>query len=69
MAVEEGLDALRARVDEDVELARRLRRIAPERFVDEVCAVAAELGLEVTAAELDAAIAQGREAWALRWIL
>jgi predicted ribosomally synthesized peptide with nif11-like leader len=66
---EEGLDALRARVDEDVDLARRLRRIDPERFVDEVRAIAAELGFDVTAAEFDAAIAHGRQQWALRWIL
>jgi len=65
----EGLDALRARVGEDAELARRLRRIAPERFVEDVCAVASEFGLDVSAAELNAAIAQGRETWALRWIL
>jgi hypothetical protein len=65
----EGLNALRARVDEDVELARRLRRIAPERFVDDVRALAAELGLDVPAAELEAAIAHGRQSWALRWIL
>jgi hypothetical protein len=65
----EGLNALRARVDEDVDLALRLRRIAPERFVDDVRAIAAELGFDVPAAELNTAIAQGREAWALRWIL
>jgi uncharacterized protein YqfA (UPF0365 family) len=65
----EGLAALRARVGEDVELALRLRRIAPDRFVDDVRALAAELGLDVSAAELDAAMAQGRQAWALRWIL
>jgi len=66
---EEELNALRARVDEDVELALRLRRIAPERFVHDVRALAAELGFDVRAGELDAAIAQGRESWALRWIL
>jgi uncharacterized protein YqfA (UPF0365 family) len=66
---EGALDALRARVGEDVELALRLRRIAPERFVDDVRALAAELGLDVSAAELEAAIAQGRQTWLLRWIL
>jgi hypothetical protein len=65
---EEGLDALRARVDADAELARRLRRIDPTRFVDEVTAVAASLGIVVTRDELEAAIARGRQAWALRWI-
>jgi hypothetical protein len=65
----EGLDALRARVGEDAELARRLRRIEPAHFVDEARAIAAELGFDVKTADLDAAIAQGRQAWALRWIL
>jgi hypothetical protein len=66
---EDGLNALRARVGNDVELARRLQRIEPERFVDDVCVLAAELEFDVSAAELDAAIARGRQAWALRWIL
>jgi hypothetical protein len=65
---ETGLDALRARVHADAELARRLRRIDPARFVDEVTALAASLGIVVTRDELDAAIARGRQAWALRWI-
>ncbi len=65
----EGLNALRARVGEDVDLARRLRGVAPERFVHDVCALAAELGFNVSAAELEAEIAQGRQAWLLRWIL
>jgi hypothetical protein len=64
----DGLDALRARVHEDEELARRLRQIDPARFVNEVTALAASLGIAVTRAELDAAIARGRQAWALRWI-
>ena len=65
----EGLDALRARVWQDADLALRLRRIAPERFVDDVCTLAAEFGFAVSVAELEAAIAQGRHAWLLRWIL
>jgi len=64
----EGLDALRARVHADAELARRLRRIDPARFVDEVTALAASLGIAVTREELDSAIARERQAWALRWI-
>ena len=66
---EQGLNALRARAHGDADLALRLRRIAPERFVDDVRAVAAELGIDVSAAELEAAITQWRQAWALRWIL
>ncbi len=66
---EEGLAALRARIGEDIDLASRLRLIAPEHFVGDVREIAAELGFDVTAAELEAAIAQGRQAWALRWIL
>lgn len=65
---EEGLAALRARIGEDVDLASRVRRIAPERFVDDAREIAAQLGFDVPAAELEAAIAQGRQEWALRWI-
>jgi hypothetical protein len=65
---EEGLDALRERVGDDVDLARRLRRIDPEHFVSEVLRVAAECGLDVAVDEIQRAIAQGRQAWNLRWI-
>jgi hypothetical protein len=65
---EEGLDALRARVCDDVELARRLRRMEPERFVSEVPRIAAECGVDVAADDVQHAIAQGRHAWNLRWI-
>jgi len=64
----EGLDALRARVYDDVGLAQRLRRIEPEQFGSEVTRVAADCGLDVTAGEIEQAIAQGRQAWNLRWI-
>ncbi len=65
----EGLRALRTRVNEDPALARRLRLIDPERFATEVARIAAASGIEVTASELEEAIAHGRQAWALRWIL
>ena len=64
----EGLQALRARVGADPDLARRLRRLAPERFSGEVARLAAELGFDVAEADLDAAIAHARSAWMLRWV-
>jgi hypothetical protein len=64
---EDGLDALRARVNADAELARRLRRIEPEHFALEVERLAAELGCDVAADDVHAAVAQGRRAWLLRW--
>jgi hypothetical protein len=64
----EGLDALRARVNVDPDLARRLRRLEPEGFSGEVVRLAGELGLDVAEADLDAAIAQARSAWMLRWV-
>ena len=64
----EGLDALQQRVWDDVEFARRLRRIAPEQFVSEAVRVAAEGGLDVAADDVQRAVAQGRQAWNLRWI-
>jgi Nif11 domain len=64
----EGLAALRARVQADGELARRLRRIAPERFADEAVRIAAEAGCDVDASDVSAAVAQGRSRWLMRWI-
>jgi len=64
----EGLEALRARVHADAELARWLRRVEPERFKDEVLRLAAENGDAVTARDLDETIAAARQAWMLRWI-
>jgi hypothetical protein len=64
----EGLDALRARVHEDAALARRFRRIEPERFVAEAVRIAAESEIAITEAELEGAIADGRRAWTMRWI-
>jgi hypothetical protein len=66
---QEGLDALRARVHEDSAVAQRLRRTEPELFVAEAMRLAAESGLDVSEAELHAAIAHGRRAWSLRWVL
>ena len=64
----EGLDALRARVSADPELARRLHGLEPERFTSEVSRVAAELGFDVAEADVDAAIVQARSARMLRWV-
>ena len=64
----EGLEALRARVHADAELAQRLRRVEPERFKAEVLRLAAADGYDVTAADLDETIARERKAWMLRWI-
>lgn len=63
-----GLEALRARVHGDAEFARRLRRVEPERFRDEVLRLAAANGDDVTALDLDETIAAARQAWMLRWI-
>jgi nitrogen fixation uncharacterized protein len=63
----QGLDALRARVSDDLDLAQRLRGLEPDRFTSEVARLAAELGFDVAEADLDAAIAQARAAWMLRW--
>ena len=65
---QEGLEALRARVSEDPELAQRLYAIEPARFVEEVTAAAARLGCEVTEDDVRLAIAQARHAWMLRWV-
>jgi hypothetical protein len=64
----EGLDALRARVNDDPDLARRLRRADSARFAGEVTAVAGELGCEVTEGDVEQAMMRGRQAWTMRWI-
>jgi hypothetical protein len=64
----EGLDSLRVLVGRDPDLAGRLRALAPDRFVEEVSRIAADFGSDVTAAEIEAAIAQARQDWMLRWI-
>ena len=65
----EALNALRALVHQDPDLARRLHRIAPEHFIDEVLRLAAGLGISVNDADVQQAIMHGRQSWALRWIL
>jgi hypothetical protein len=62
------LDRLRADVFLDPELAARLRRIDSAHFADEVCRLAGERGLDVTAADVDHATAAAQRAWMLRWI-
>lgn len=64
----QGLDALRARVHAEPELARRLRALEPERVDAELLRLAAERGDDVTRADLDAARALARQEWMLRWV-
>jgi hypothetical protein len=64
---QEGLDALRARVSDDPELAQRLYAIESERFVEEVTGTAAALGYEVTD-DVRFAITRASQAWMLRWV-
>ncbi len=64
----QGLDALRARVHADPELARRLHALEPERFEAELLRLAAEHGDDVTRPDLDAARALARQEWLLRWV-
>ena len=63
-----GLDALRARVHADPELARSLRDLAPAHFEAELLRLAAELGDDVTRRDVGEAVAQARQAWMLRWV-
>ena len=63
-----GLDALRARVHAEPELACRLRGLQPAAFAAEVLRVAAERGEDVTRHDLDAAAALARREWMLRWV-
>jgi hypothetical protein len=65
----EGLRALRARVAAEPDLALRLRCVSPERFVAQAASVAVTAGCDVNEEDLLAAIAQGRTAWLLRWIM
>jgi hypothetical protein len=63
-----GLEALRARVHGDPELARRLRGLAPERFEAELLRLAAEHGDDVTELDVEQALARARRDWMLRWV-
>jgi hypothetical protein len=64
----EGMEALRARVNDDPQLAHRLHDIEPDRFCADVVGVAAELGFSVERADVEEALAEGRRVWSLRWI-
>ena len=55
-------------VFDDPALAGRLASSAPGAFVSVVVAAAAERGLAVQPAEVDAAVNAGRRAWFERWI-
>lgn len=60
--------AFRELVFDDPVLARTLAGVAPGAFASEVVAAAAERGLAVQPAEVDAAVNAGRRAWFERWI-
>jgi nitrogen fixation uncharacterized protein len=63
----QGLEALRTRVADDPALARTLRATEPAQVCDEVLRVAGELGLDVAASDLAAALADAQRAWTQRW--
>ncbi len=65
---QQGLEALRARVHGDPELARSLHRLAPERFEAELLRLAAEGGDDVTPRDVGEARARARQDWMLRWV-
>jgi hypothetical protein len=62
------MNALRARVHADFDLAQRLARVEPERFASALIEVAGELGIEVSAQDVEAAIMRGRVEWMQRWL-
>ena len=62
------INALRARVHADLVLARRLARVEPERFASALIEVAAELGIDVTSQDVEAAVMRGRIEWMQRWL-
>lgn len=64
----EGLQALRARVHGDPELAMRLRAAKPEQVVAAVLAAAAAHGDDVTREDCEDAMRRARQEWAQRWI-
>jgi len=65
----EGLEALSSRVHADEALVLRLRRAELAHFEAGVVRLARELAIDVTEEDVRDAIARGREAWLLRWIL
>jgi hypothetical protein len=64
----DGMNALRARVHADFALAERLARVEPGRFTSALVEVAAELGIDVTAQDVEAAVTRGRGEWLQRWL-
>jgi hypothetical protein len=64
----DGMNALRARVHEDFVLAHRLARVEPEHFASALIEAAGELGIEVSAQDVEAAVLRGRVEWMQRWL-
>ncbi|HEY0614988.1 MAG TPA: hypothetical protein VGC96_10125 [Candidatus Elarobacter sp.] len=64
----DALDALRAAVHADPDLALLLRRTDPEEFFTTVLRVADERGLAVTHEDVHEAVSAGRQAWLTRWL-
>jgi len=64
----EGLEALRARVYGDPELALRLRRVEAGGFSADVLRLASQHGLDVTDVDIADAIRSAQRAWTLRWV-
>jgi hypothetical protein len=64
----DGMNALRARVHADFALAQRLACVEPERFASALVEVASELGIDVTAQDVEAAVMRGRGEWLQRWL-
>jgi len=66
----EHFEILRSAVFTDEALQSRLREPATsaDAFVARVVAVSAERGLDVAAADVEAAMAEGRRSWLERWL-
>jgi EAL domain-containing protein (putative c-di-GMP-specific phosphodiesterase class I) len=62
------MNVLRARVHADFALAKRLARVEPENFASALIEAAGELGIEVTAQDVEAAVMRGRVEWMQRWL-
>lgn len=64
-----AIEQLRQRVVEDRDLQERLRAIVDHAaFVSSVLEVAHELGLDLTAGELEQEMRNSQQAWMLRWL-